>query len=210
MKRFGFWSADLPNDKLYKLEEVSSTDYMRLISRATLMAGSPQGLHTLEGRHIGFYADYTTQADEQIELTTGISYVDLEGARRNYESEAAGRSFDQLQFAATQSWNKALGCIEVDGGSDEERTVFYTALYHAMLDPRIYQDVDGRYVGGDGQIWHSNGTFTKRTLFSGWDVFRSEMPLLTVIRPEVVNDLLNSLITMSSAGNSSTPIPDAC
>lgn len=197
MKRFGFWSADLPKDKLYKLEEVSSTDYMRLISRATLMAGSPQGLHTLEGRHIGFYADYTTQAGEQIELTTGISYVDLDGARRNYESEAAGRSFDQLLFAATHSWNKALGCIEVDGGSDEERTVFYTALYHAMLDPRIHQDVDGRYVGGDGHIYQSDGTFTKRTLFSGWDVFRSEMPLLTVIRPEVVNDLLNSLITMA-------------
>ena len=90
-----------------------------------------------------------------------------------------------------------MGCLEVDGGSDEERTVFYTALYHAMLDPRIHQDVDGRYVGGDGHIYQSDGTFTKRTLFSGWDVFRSEMPLLTVIRPEVVNDLLNSLITMA-------------
>ncbi len=73
---------------------------------------------------------------------------------------------------------------------------FYTALYHTMIDPRVFEDVDGSYAGGDGKP-HSSGNFTKRTIFSGWDVFRSQMPLQTIINPSLVNDLINSLVTLA-------------
>ena len=66
--------------------------------------------------------------------------------------------------------------MEARGGSEEGKTVFYTALYHTMIDPRIVTDVDGRYVGGDGKVYEKEG-FTKRSIFSGWDVFRSQFPL---------------------------------
>mgnify|MGYP002711209232 CR=1 FL=1 len=80
---------------------------------------------------------------------------------------------------------------------DDEKTIFYTAMYHTMIDPRIYTDVDGRYVGGDYKIHTADSTFTKRTIFSGWDVFRSQFPLQTIINPRLVSDELNSLITMA-------------
>lgn len=150
-----------------------------------------------KGSRMGFYTEFPTKAGEQVELKVGISFVDLAGARRNYDAEIAEKSFRQVRREARKSWNKALSVIEVKGGTRDERTVFYTALYHTMLDPRIYQDVDGRYVGGDYAIHQSDGTFTKRTIFSGWDVFRSQIPLQTVINPALVNDLLQSLTTMA-------------
>ena len=109
----------------------------------------------------------------------------------------AGKEFDRIRQDAFAMWNRELGRISVTGGSDEDKTVFYTALYHSLIDPRIYADVDGRYVGGDYEIHQGDGTFTKRTIFSGWDTFRSLMPLQTIINPGVVSDLINSLVTMA-------------
>ena len=94
-------------------------------------------------------------------------------------------------------WNKELSRIRISGGTDDEKTVFYTSLYHTMIDPRIYTDVDGRYIGGDKKVHEQDGTFTKRTIFSGWDVFRSQFPLQAMINPRLVSDALNSLITMA-------------
>ena len=100
-----------------------------------------------------------------------------------------GWDFDSARAAAHSVWQKALGAIEVEGGTPAERTIFATALYHAMIDPR---DVGP----GDGYV--------KRTVFSGWDVFRSEMPLLTLIRPDVVSDLINSMMATVTSGKRST------
>lgn len=94
-----------------------------------------------------------------------------------------------------------LATIRVKGGTEEQKRIFYTALYHTMIDPRNFTDVDGHYIGGDGKI-HTSIGFTKRTVFSGWDVFRSQMPLQSIINPEVVNDLLMSLTTLAEeSGN---------
>lgn len=84
---------------------------------------------------------------------------------------------------------EALGKIAVEDGREEEKTVFYTALYHTMIDPRVFSDVDGRYPGANGRILQSS-TYTRRTIFSGWDVFRSQFPLQTLINPRVVRDML--------------------
>jgi len=98
-------------------------------------------------------------------------------------------------------WNEALSKISIKGGTEEERTVFYTALYHTMIDPRAFADVDGEYPGGDGKI-KQTGNFTKRTIFSGWDVFRSQFPLQTIINPRVVNDMINSLVELADENGS--------
>ena len=109
----------------------------------------------------------------------------------------AGKTFDEVREEAVDRWNHELSRIKVSGGTEEEKIVFYTALYHTMIDPRTYMDVDGRYIGGDYQIHTGDGKFTKRTIFSGWDVFRSQFPLMTIINPELVSDELNSLITLA-------------
>lgn len=107
------------------------------------------------------------------------------------------KDFETVRTEAHDLWNRELGRVAIEGGTEDQKTIFYTALYHTMIDPRLYTDVDGRYVGGDYEIHNTDGKFTKRTIFSGWDVFRSQMPLQTIINPALVSDQLNSLITLA-------------
>ena len=93
-------------------------------------------------------------------------------------------------------WANALKGVACEGGTDADREVFATALYHCFVDPRSVSDTDGFYVGADGQKHRADG-FVYRTIFSGWDVFRSQFPLLTIIRPDVVNDEINSLVQLA-------------
>ena len=123
-----------------------------------------------------------------------------------------GWHFDGYRDECAALWDAELSKVSVSGGTDEERRVFYTALYHTLLDPRLCSDVNGEYLGADNKV-HQTAAFNKRTIFSGWDVFRSQMPLQTIINPTVVNDMLNSLIEIASqtatntwnAGNCLTP-----
>ncbi len=120
----------------------------------------------------------------------------MEGAKNNLETEIKDWDFDRVHREAVALWDRALGKISIEGGSPEERKVFYTALYHTMIDPLAMADADGKYPGGDGQI-HQSSSFTKHTIFSGWDVFRSQFPLQTLINPTVVNDMINSLVELA-------------
>ena len=190
---YGFWSADIPDDWVRKRDEVVSPAYLQRVAEAPLTKGE----RSIEGKHIGFYADFPTREGQQVIFKAGISFVDAEGARRNFEAEIADKSFDRVADEARASWNRELGRIRIEGGTEDERTIFYTALYHTMIDPRIYTDADGRYMGADHKPHQTDGRFTKRTIFSGWDVFRSQMPLQTIINPRLVDDLLASLITMA-------------
>ena len=102
-----------------------------------------------------------------------------------------------ISQAAYDKWNDALGCVKIAGGSDDEKTVFYTSLYHTMIDPRECSDADGRYVAGDKSIKNSDGRYSRRTVFSGWDVYRSQFPLQTIINPQLVSDQINSLVELA-------------
>ena len=193
LERYGVWSADIPDDWVRKREEVVSTPYLERVAAAPVY----EGCRSMEGKHLGFYTEFAAAAGEQVTLKVGISFVDAEGARRNFEAEIADKSFDEVAGEAYASWNEALGRARVEGGSDDEKRIFYTALYHSMIDPRLFADVDGRYVGGDGRTHDAEEGYTKRTLFSGWDVFRSQMPLQTIVNPRVVDDILGSLISLA-------------
>lgn len=193
LEDYGFWSAEIPDDQVRKREEVTSVPYLKRVSEAPVIRNEKE----LSGKHLGFFLDFPTRKNEEVTLKVGISFVDMEGAEKNYMDEMAGRDFDQIKGEAHERWNEELARVKIAGGSEDEKTVFYTALYHTMIDPRIYADVDGRYVGGDGRTYNDEGKFTKRTIFSGWDVFRSQFPLQTIINPTLVNDQLNSLITMA-------------
>lgn len=186
LTNYGFWSAEIPSDWIRKRDEVVSIPYLKRIEAAPVIRGTTE----LSGKHVGFFTEFPTKEKEEIYLKVGLSFVDMEGAEKNYQEEIGDKDFDQFRETATTAWNRALGKIKISGGTEDEKTVFYTALYHTMIDPRIFMDVDGRYAGGDG-------SFTKRTIFSGWDVFRSQFPLQTIINPGLVNDELNSLITLA-------------
>lgn len=196
-KTHGVWSADIPDSCKRKRENIESESYRNQIRQATLIPS----VTTYEGKHIGFYADFKTKEGEQILLKSGISFTSLKNAEENLYAEMKGWDFDKTHKACAQLWDKELAKIVVTGGTEDERSIFYTAMYHTLIDPRICSDVNGEYWGADNQI-HQTSKFNKRTIFSGWDVFRSQMPLQTLINPILVNDLINSLVEIAEqSGN---------
>lgn len=149
----------------------------------------------------GAYARWAAEPKEQtITARIGISYVDVAGAEKNLKAEASRRHFDTLREAAKKAWNKELSTIEVSGGSTSEKKVFYTALYHSLLMPSLFDDADGRYLGFDGKIHHAPTGHHIYTNFSGWDIYRSEIPLLAMIEPRRMEDMAESVVLMDQQG----------
>ena len=193
LEKYGFWSAEIPDNWSRKRNKVVSIPYLTRVSQAPRITGVDE----IQGKHLGFYTEFSTTEGEEVDLKVGISYVDAEGAEKNFNAEIADLDFECVKASAHELWNKELSRIKISGGTHDEKVIFYTALYRTMIDPRIYTDVDGRYIGGDLKIYPKDATFTKRTIFSGWDVFRSQFPLQTIINPELVSDQINSLVTMA-------------
>jgi predicted alpha-1,2-mannosidase len=194
LKKYGVWNADIPDGWTRKREDIESDRYRERIAAAATSGVKMQPTEQ-EGRHLGFFTEFATGPDEQVLMKAGISFTDAGHARANLEQEITGWDFDGTRHVARQLWERALDKVRISGGSEEERTVFYTALYHTMIDPRTLSDVDGSYRGGDGRM--QKATYTRRTIFSGWDVFRSQMPLQTIINPVLVSDLLRSLTDLA-------------
>lgn len=193
----GVWSADIPDDWRRKREDVCSERYREAIRQAAIHPS----VSAFEGKHLGFYANFETKPDEVILLKSGISYTSLKNAEENLAAEMKDFDFDRTHAECVRLWNDELAKVSIEGGTDEEKRVFYTALYHTLIDPRLCSDINGEYTGADKKI-HQTGKFRKRTIFSGWDVFRSQMPLQTIINPEIVNDLVNSLVEIADqSGN---------
>ena len=136
---------------------------------------------------------FDTEEGEQITIVTALSGVSVEGAVKNLNAEAPHNDFDQYLAAAKADWNKQLQRIEVVGTNNDDKVNFYTALYHSMIAPTIYSDVDGKYYGPDKQVHQTDGWVNYST-FSLWDTFRAAHPLLTYTQPERVNDMVKSFI----------------
>lgn len=192
LTNYGVWSADIPDGIKRKREDIESLAYRQRIAQAKIIPD----IQEFEGKHIGFFTEFETVKDEKVLVKSGISFVSMEGAEKNLKAEMTDWNFEKNLENARESWNKALGKITVQTKNEDQKVIFYTALYHTMIDPRAYTDVDGNYIGGDGKV-HQTKSFTKRTIFSGWDVFRSQMPLQTIINPTMVSDMVNSLVTLA-------------
>lgn len=146
-----------------------------------------------EGRGVKAVLEFG-KLSEPLLAKTGISYTSEEGAARNLESEAKGGDFDVLRKEAEAAWNKALGTIEFKAEPEVMKT-FYTALYHTMIVPSLFSDVDGKYRGADGQIYLSE-EFTPYSVFSLWDTYRAVHPLYTLIDSRV-SDYVNTLLAIN-------------
>ncbi len=158
---------------------------------------------SFEGEDVGLIVCFGEEVNVPVTIKVGISYVDLEGARKNFDAECKDIDFDRMKSNASNEWNKIFDGIDVTGTDEIDLKLFYTCLYHVFLDPHSAMDVDGRFTLGEGTVFKAD--YTHRTVFSGWDVYRSEFPLLTVIRPEMVNDEANSLLRIAEYRNTSLP-----
>lgn len=137
--------------------------------------------------------DFTTKENEQILVCTGISGVSMEGAAQNLKTEVPENNFQKYLASTQNKWNKELGKIEIETTDKDARTNFYTALYHSMIAPTIYDDVDGSYFGPDRKVHQTNG-WTNYSTFSLWDTYRASHPLFTYTAPNRVNDMVKSFI----------------
>jgi len=137
--------------------------------------------------------DFKTTAGEQVTLSTALSGVSMEGASKNLKAEVPKDDFDYYLKEAEQNWNNELGRIAIETQDKGEQVKFYTALYHSMLAPTIFSDIDGAYMGADRKIHHAEG-WTNYSTFSLWDTYRASHPLFTYIDPSRVNDMIKSFI----------------
>lgn len=151
----------------------------------------------LKGKRVGtaYIArfNFDTEKGEQIVLSTALSGVSMEGAAKNMAAEAPHNDFDKYLAETKDNWNRQLGKIEVTGDNKDDKVNFYTALYHTMIAPTIYSDVDGAYYGPDKKIHQTDGWVNYGT-FSLWDTYRAAHPLFTYTEPQRVNDMVKSFI----------------
>ena len=196
LTNYGFWSADIPEHWVRKRDEVVSIPYLTRVSQAPVIKDKKE----LTGKHLGFFTEFPTKEGETVEMKVGISFVDMEGAANNFEQEIASKNFGQVKQEATELWNKELNRVRISGGTDDEKTIFYTAMYHAFLSPNLFTDVDGRYLGMDLKVHTTDKEDPVYTTFSIWDTFRALHPLLTIIDPHTNESYIRSLLKKQREG----------
>ena len=157
-----------------------------------------KGLKTAKGLDLKAWVDFQTKENEEILVKVGISAVNIEGARKNLKTEIPNWNFEKIKLSAEEKWEKELNKIKVEGSNESDKRIFYTALYHSLLAPNVFSDVDGNYRGHDQEIHHANHPVY--TVFSLWDTFRTEHPLLSIIDQKRTNDMIKSMLLMYEQG----------
>ncbi|SFL28686.1 alpha-1,2-mannosidase, putative [Porphyromonadaceae bacterium KH3CP3RA] len=145
------------------------------------------------GTRLTAFFDFDFSDGKPLEIQVALSPVDCLGAMKNLQVETGTKSFDEIREQTQQKWEKELSCIEMDA-DDDTKAVFYTALYHTMINPSVYQDVDGRYRGIDHNIHQAEEGQVNYTVFSVWDTFRAQHPLMNLIKPARSEQFVNSML----------------
>ena len=143
---------------------------------------------------------YFGKSVKEVELRVGISAVDAAGAKTNVKHETEGLSFEQIKSNAKNYWMAELSKIQIESNNLNQKTIFYTALYHTMMAPNIFSDVDGRYRGRDLQIHAIEQKIPQYTVFSLWDTYRATHPLFTIIDQKRTNAYINTFLRQFDEG----------
>lgn len=182
----GYWKLQRPMQGVEAEWDGYSGKYKLYISYSKEMSGDD----------VGAWFTFDTTEGEAIEVSIGVSFVSIENARLNLETEQpAGTTFDQIRAQARKKWNKDLSRILVEGGTEEQKGVFYTALYHTMIHPNILQDVNGQYpqMEGDKILTTDRNRYT---VYSLWDTYRNFHQLMTLVYPERQMDMVRTMLDM--------------
>lgn len=190
-RRSGYWAAD---QYLYFYAEFSKpVKAFGMVEDGVVSEGKDYA----NGKNLQAYFDFDNDGQPLV-MRIGISAVDVEGARKNLESEITDFDLDALAAKTYQAWNDELGRIDVRSVNGKDKTIFYSALYHSFIVPNIYSDVDGRFRGHDLMVHQADRP--RYTVFSQWDTFRTENPLLNIIEPERAADIVNTFINNYETG----------
>ena len=163
-------------------------------------------IHEAKGTSLKCLLHFQTGEKEVISVKTGISGVSKEGARENVASEIPGWDFDKVRGDAHAKWNANLSRIKIDTSNPRHRTIFYTALYHTLVAPTLFDDVDGQYRGMDGKVHQLPPGAHNYSTYSLWDTYRAAHPMYTLVQSDRVPDFVNCLIRMAQESPSGVPI----
>lgn len=178
----------------YQVHLVATFDHPVIASAAWRGSAWTPGARAITGPRGGLWLAFDPQTARALGVTIAISYVSLDGAAANLAAETAeAPTFDEVRANAARAWNAALGRIAITGGREADLRTFYTALYHALLHPSIASDVTGEYAGFDGAVHTATG-YTHYATFSGWDIYRSWIQLVTLVFPHQADDLVRSFV----------------
>ena len=139
-----------------------------------------------------------------LKMRVGVSFVSTANAKLNMQTENTAWDFDALKNAAQATWNTTLNKVQIGGGSTEEKTKFYTALYHSLLHPNLFSDVNGQYTGFDNKVYTAQG-WDKYATYSGWDIYRSQVQLIAWLAPKEASDMAQSMVVDSQTGGGGYP-----
>ena len=146
----------------------------------------------MAGREMVAYFGFDLPKSHKLTIKVALSAVSMSGALANLEAETRALTFDDIKDQTLKSWAKELNIIQIEG-TDDQKALFYTSLYHTMINPSVYMDVDGSYRGNDMEIHKADG-FTNYTIFSLWDTYRAEHPLMNLIQPKQGVDMARSMV----------------
>ena len=172
--------------KNYGYEETVPSAYKGFWRKLPVNQNFPE----MAGRGIACWFDFDWAGSDELTVQVALSSTSVEGALKNLRAER--KSFDEVREEASDAWDRELGKIEAKGTPDELR-MLYTSLYHTMINPSVYDDVDGAYRGLDGSIHHTDG-WDNYTVFSLWDTYRAEHPLLLLMHPQRARDMAMSML----------------
>lgn len=149
----------------------------------------------MSGDDVGVWFTYDTDENEVIEVKVGVSFVSIENARLNMNTEQPNFEFDKVRAAASAMWNNDLSRVKVEGGTNDEKAIFYTGMYHLLIHPNIIQDVNGEYPMMESlKVGHTTGN--RYTVYSLWDTYRNVSTLMTLLYPERQLDIIRTMIDM--------------
>ena len=161
------------------------------------------GLKEISGTDgVGAFANFTTEEGEQVLVKVGISFVSIEGAKKNLQAELSHWDFQKVVKQAKVEWNKKFDKIEIKGGTEAQKTIFYTSMYHSLMFPRVFSDVDGKYYSHFDDKIHGTPGERYYVDFSLWDTYRAQHPLLAYLEPERQNEMIRTFLTMYDQGGS--------
>ena len=197
IRTFGSFASRYGGEKIY-----FSAHFSQPFSSYSLWSGKSvfKNQPAVKGDRVGVDLSFNkSEGDQVIVLKLGISYVSIENARANLVAETDNLSFDDLVSKAKQAWEDRLATIKINGGSDDQKHIFYTALYHSLQMPTLFNNVNGDYMGFDKKV-HQTTDFRYYTDLSLWDTFRTIHPLFTLIAPKEQRDMMVSLVKMCEQG----------
>jgi predicted alpha-1,2-mannosidase len=160
----------------------------------TWLADAIHDAATAEGNSCGAILNFNTATNPIVQVRVGISYVSIENARANLAAENPDGNFDTVRKKAVDAWNTELNRIQVEGGTDEQKQVFYTALYHCFMHPNVLDDVNGQYPGMDEKIHSVAPGHHQYQNIPAWDQWRSYAPLAAILTPKESSDIMQSLV----------------